>query len=890
MTGVTGPTGSTGSTGATGVTGITGPSGSTGSTGSTGATGVTGPTGPTGPTGSQGAAVTGPTGATGATGVTGPTGATGATGTQGTTGPTGATGVIGPTGATGAGGTLQQAYDAGETISVTSTQGALTIDLTSANFDILSGQGSDTGDFRVWDGTDNWIFVDESADTLTIGTAAGGGVTIDAGTGTLNIGNSNSAKTVNIGTGTGADTINIGTGGTAGETISIGSGVYSSGTTEINLGTGASSVDKTINIGSGGNQTAVENIFIGNSTTTAAANATRIYIGNGSNQTRVVFKVYSGVRGNDSATENGDFEIGHNGGTGATSGRIWIRAGNVNFRFNSAGLNADYSEFLQQEDTSEPGDVMVFSSNQDDTVKRSAEPYDAQILGVVTTSGTGNNNDGDCLPEDKATGYCGREDNPKWANVGMLGHVYTKVSTENGVISRGDPLTSSSQRGVAMKATKAGRIVGYALESYDGTPKVGKPSWYYWERPAPNTIVSLIQAGWYDPGSPAPDSISQINFEETEGSGGGPLADYGIVDTTGRIWDNVFAADQGAFANLKAGALEVTELRAGKIYADQIEGLSDLTDEISALSQYIGGISTSSASLTFTGDSTINGALTITGDVIASGAARIHGVFEAEDMVTFLRNFVVKGEATFENTVHVIRKALFEDVVEFLSNVIFRGRVTFNRDTAGVAVIRASTTQVDVAFETPFDEAPIVTISQVRKEATDSAFLADSVKAAVAQVTASGFSIILDAPNPRDLEYNWIAISVANPRRILGKGIGEGGVVAGDTTSADELATPTPTPTASATLTPTFTPTPTPTASATLTPTPTPAPTPLPTVLVLPNELGYVRIREGPSTETPEVGQIPSGTRVGYTDAQYGWYNIIYEGIVGWISGSYASP
>ena len=856
-TGTTGATGQQGATGPTGSTGATGVQGATGPTGSTGATGSNGPTGSTGATGTAGA--TGPTGSTGATGSNGPTGSTGATGSNGPTGSTGATGTLGPTGATGAAG-VNYWQDGGTFVNIDS---GIATDL---NVDDLTlGYVGDAG---------ATITTSDAGEELSITTNTNGAITIDGGTGALSVGNSNNAKTINIGTGTAADTINIGTGGTAGETISIGSTPYSSGTTTINLGAGASSVAKTINIGSGGNQTAVENIFIGNSTTTAGANATRIYIGNGSNNTRVVFKVFSGVRGSNTATENGDFEIGHNGGTGATSGRIWIRAANVNFRFNSVGLNADYSEFLQQEDTSEPGDVMVFSSSKDDSVRRSDTPYDGQILGVVTTSGTGNNNDGDCLPEDIASGYCGREDNPHWANVGMLGHVYTKVSTENGSISRGDPLTSSSQRGIAMKATKAGRIVGYALESYDGTPKEGKPSWYYWERPAGNTIVALIQAGWYDSGSPPPDSIGQMQFEDTGQPLGDGSPDYGLIDPTGRVWDNVFAADQGAFANLKVGALNVDFIRAGTIAADRIEGLEVWTDQIASLAQVTQGLvasATESGSLSFVGDSTLEGGFTLTGDLVASGSA------------TIFQNLLVKGQTYIEDTLRVLKKAIFEDTVEFLSNVIFRGRVTFNRDTAGVAVIAASTTKVDVVFEKPFDEAPIVTISQVRKEATDSAFLAESVKTAVAAVSTTGFSIILDAPNPRDLEYNWIAIAVTNPSRTVGAGIGELGSVAGNS-----VATPTDTPL------PTIVPTPQPTPSATVgekaTPTPTPTVAPsASTVTVLSNDLGFVRIRSGPSVEATESGQIPSGETLLFTDEQFGWYNVMYNGVAGWVSSTFVS-
>jgi len=177
FTGHTGDTGFTGPTGGSGPTGITGPTGPSGNTGPTGLTGFTGYTGLTGVSGFTG--YTGPTGASGFTGHTGPTGATGFTGY---TGPTGGTGIQGPTGPSGSGAeTLQAAYEGGATISVTSAEGALTITGTSANIDFVIGSGGDTGDFRIYDGSANWFFIDEDAATLSLGAAATAGLTITAG-------------------------------------------------------------------------------------------------------------------------------------------------------------------------------------------------------------------------------------------------------------------------------------------------------------------------------------------------------------------------------------------------------------------------------------------------------------------------------------------------------------------------------------------------------------------------------------------------------------------------------------------------------------------------------------------------------------------------------------
>jgi len=117
---------------------------------------------------------------------------------------------------------LQGVYEAGNTLELGSATGNLGIDLSSASMQITVGEGTDTGDFKIWDGSLDWFFIDEDADTMVMGTAAGGGVTIDAQTGQINIGNSNNAKQIDIGTGTATDTLNLATDATAGDTISIG--------------------------------------------------------------------------------------------------------------------------------------------------------------------------------------------------------------------------------------------------------------------------------------------------------------------------------------------------------------------------------------------------------------------------------------------------------------------------------------------------------------------------------------------------------------------------------------------------------------------------------------------------------------------------------------------
>jgi hypothetical protein len=173
------------------------------------------------------------------------------------------------------------------------------------------------------------------------------------------------------------------------------------------------------------------------------------------------------------------------------------------------------------------------------------------------------------------------------------------------------------------------------------------------------------------------------------------------------------------------------------------------------------------------------------------------------------------------------------------------------------------------------------------KDATDSAFLASGGKAAVADVKTTGFTIVLDELSLRDLEYNWFAFSVDNPRKVTGKPIDA--LLGLPTTTTTPIPTPIPTIDPSESLAPTPTRTPTPTGSPQLPLTsdlqPNPTPTPEASFLkIKDNELGFARIRNSPTADAEEIGQIPIGIEIPYTDEQFGWLKITYEGVTGWVS------
>jgi hypothetical protein len=147
----------------------------------------------------------------------------------------------------------------------------------------------------------------------------------------------------------------------------------------------------------------------------------------------------------------------------------------------SSSCNMDFAESFAAIERTEPGDLvtLVTSSNAMPTVRKSPHAYDGLLIGVVST------NPG--LIFDNGVTHLAGDNSQLITNdktvVALVGRVPVKVSMENGAIAIGDPLTSSSRPGFAMKATQVGKIIGYALENANQDGKV----------------LALIQPGYYLP-------------------------------------------------------------------------------------------------------------------------------------------------------------------------------------------------------------------------------------------------------------------------------------------------------------------------------------------------------------------------------------------------------
>jgi len=149
------------------------------------------------------------------------------------------------------------------------------------------------------------------------------------------------------------------------------------------------------------------------------------------------------------------------------------------------GTLTDYAEYYPTDNDVAFGDLVMLGTTQvavnagdgfgnpDPTrtftvtkLTKTTSPYTPSLMGIVSR------NFGDFT----ALGEGTIDSNHHPLPIALNGRVPAKVSTENGPINSGDPITSSSQPGVGMKATRTGRIIGIALEAFPASPNDQIPS------------------------------------------------------------------------------------------------------------------------------------------------------------------------------------------------------------------------------------------------------------------------------------------------------------------------------------------------------------------------------------------------------------------------------
>ncbi len=177
----------------------------------------------------------------------------------------------------------------------------------------------------------------------------------------------------------------------------------------------------------------------------------------------------------------------------------------------------DFAEMFPSPDTLMPGEVVIFGDASQQVKRSSSEPYSRTIAGIVSTR----------------PGFLAGENRVGNFPIALAGRVPTLVSTENGAIHIGDPLTTSTHPGYAMKATEPGPILGYAAEEFTGSM---------------GSVVVYVNVSYYSgapvtKGPAAKNAVSQLaqDIEHFDTSGtlnfnGGQLLAVGSMTSANGTW------------------------------------------------------------------------------------------------------------------------------------------------------------------------------------------------------------------------------------------------------------------------------------------------------------------------------------------------------------------
>jgi hypothetical protein len=119
---------------------------------------------------------------------------------------------------------------------------------------------------------------------------------------------------------------------------------------------------------------------------------------------------------------------------------------------------------------------------------------------------------------------------------------------------------------------------------------------------------------------------------------------------------------------------------------------------------------------------------------------------------TFLNNdLTINGLVAFNNNVYFNALVAFDKEATFKDDVFLLGRAIFNSDSGGFATIVAGDTEVEILFETPYEETPVVNVSNA-----DGQFFNYAYK----DLTTDGFTIILQIPILTDINFSWTAAAI----------------------------------------------------------------------------------------------------------------------------------
>ena len=329
-----------------------------------------------------------------------------------------------------------------------------------------------------------------------------------------------------------------------------------------------------------------------------------------------------------------------------------IHINNNSLVFDTTGV-ADFGEYMEMGEIVEAGDIIAETNNKG----KKAKGVD-HAIGVIsrTTSFLGNSR---------------ISDNPNTDIVGYVGQIQTKVSTVNGAIHRGDRITTSNIPGTGEKATKAGQIIGVALEDFDpnnSSQAISCPSGTSSDISC-GKIMLYVNPSWYDPDVYITNAGDlNVSFENNQF----------VARNEGSLVTRIGSFATAVIANLKAGAIQAQSLT--------ISGLSTLSSVTAQTITVSGNLTTSSLSVA-------TNSITIAGQSLTEYIdSRISNAIDSGQLVSPLAS----DSATVRSGKVVIKPliATTEPVLEVEGNASVSGQLSTNSLTTTDATV-SGTLRVD---------------------------------------------------------------------------------------------------------------------------------------------------------------------------------------------------
>jgi hypothetical protein len=356
-------------------------------------------------------------------------------------------------------------------------------------------------------------------------------------------------------------------------------------------------------------------------------------------------------------------------GTGAstvTENYLIVRTGSTWKVVSGSGVNsdsADLAEWIPYTGSAPvDGDVVVASDQGLVAVQKSTEPYDQQLVGVITTS-----------PHT----IMGPQ-TPTSAPLALAGRTPVKVTTENGPISIGDYLTTSSTIGTAMKSTRPGRVLGIALESYDESG-VG-------------TVMMFINNTYADPST-------QIAFNES-----GDLMLNGSLVAQGTIVSDSVEADEVIADTVSSDTVQTNTLTSTLPNSDIRLKIED--DSIAI--QNTTSTPTTVAEFDNQGNATFSGEITA-----VSARTQYLETVEADITKARILDAQITGDATVAGT-------LYADSIEADTILGLDGMVANRVQDA----VNLATTSGAITYTPPASMTELIDSLLATNDATTSAYIA----------------------------------------------------------------------------------------------------------------------------------------------------------------------